>query len=343
MAYYVDGKQVRGSCGPDVKTLTQAQKALRDAMRAADFGLTPSNATVDDLLELYLEDQRRMQRKALYDAEKRVGKMRAALGHLQVTEVSTRHLERFSKGLNVKGATINRYRAVWTRAFTLANEVGMNLKAPHWPRYQESAPKRDYVSRKLFDKVLACLKQPYRAFVTAAYWTACRRGEVMVWRWDYIDLDKRLVLLPDTKGGRPRVVPLAEEAWKEVLLLSLKRESEWPSSPWVFTLDGEKPVSKSAIRDAWERARDLAGLPGLRLHALRHTAITNMRSAGVEEGTAMAISGHRTRSVFDRYGIQPENTLIEAVRRMELAEKSAQNTRSLLREKEEGTVKTLPN
>lgn len=60
--------------------------------------------------------------------------------------------------------------------------------------------------------------------------------------------DKRLVLLPDTKSGRPRVVPLAEEAWKEVLMLSLKRESEWPSSPWVFTLDGERPISKSAIR-----------------------------------------------------------------------------------------------
>jgi hypothetical protein len=59
-----------------------------------------------------------------------------------------------------------------------------------------------------------------------------------------------------------------------------------------------------------------------------------MRSAGVEEGTAMAISGHQTRSVFDQYGIQPENTLIEAVRRMEDAERSAQNARTAKREKE---------
>lgn len=52
-------------------------------------------------------------------------------------------------------------------------------------------------------------------------------------------------------------------------------------------------------------------------HAFRRTAILNLRAAGIEEGTAMAISGHRTRAVFDRYGIQPEAKLHEAMKKLE--------------------------
>lgn len=58
----------------------------------------------------------------------------------------------------------------------------------------------------------------------------------------------------------------------------------------------------------------------------------NMHAAGKEDGTAMAISGHKTRRVFDRYGIQPEKTLIDEVRRREFAEKSAQFKREAGRE-----------
>jgi len=42
-----------------------------------------------------------------------------------------------------------------------------------------------------------------------------------------------------------------------------------------------------------------------------------LRAAGIEERAAMAISGHRTRAVFDRYGIQPEAKLQEAMKMLE--------------------------
>jgi integrase len=164
----------------------------------------------------------------------------------------------------------------------------------------------------------------------AAYSFGFRKGELLNLRVRQVDLMERLIQLEEgtTKNNEARKVFMTEEVFQ------LMRECVRDKKPegFVFTREsGERVVDP---RDEWYSLCVSSGLgkyelakrrngkeyqrhSGLNLHDFRRSAIRNMTRRGVNDTTAMKISGHKTRSVFMRYNIVDERDLAEAARKIE--------------------------
>ena len=156
-----------------------------------------------------------------------------------------------------------------------------------------------------------------------------RLGEILKIRRSSVDSKNGEVRLDPstTKNDEPRTVPLFGEL-REMLKIEHERN---PDPQFVFMRNSQRIGS---FYKAWKSSCKSAELEGLLFHDFRRTGVRNLVRAGVPERVAMAISGHKTRAVFERYNIVSGRDLKDAASKMKsyLAKQEVKKARRVRRE-----------
>ncbi len=306
MKFYIDGKPIRESSGT-----ADRDEALKKLKFRISESKPKGKRTVSVVLDGLIEDYK-INDKSVEWAELVVGKhLRPFFGAFRAEKLTKQDirayiLARKSKGR--KNATINREISLLRRAFNLAD-----LPFPKVQKLDENNVRKGFQGPESFARILQKLPEHLRPIAVFAYETGCRRGEILNLKWNQVDLNNSIVRLEagETKNGEARTIPLNRTVVHA--LRYLPRDSEY-----VFTYRGKRLKS---IRSGWTRACADAGSKGVLFHDLRRTAVRNLSRARVPERVIMSITGHKTRSVFDRYNILDEHDLLDGMNRLEEVKK----------------------
>jgi len=339
--YYIHGRPIRESTG-HVKERDAARYVKeKEGRAAAGLPVLPKADRVryeeaaTDLRDHY----RTTGRRNLVEAEKRFKHLQTFFHGVRLPSISGASATAYVAHRQQEGAangTINRELAVLSKMLRLAYENGKLVRLPVIRKLKEAAPREGFFERDQFQAVRRHLPEDLQIAVSVAYALGWRmQSEVLTLQRRQVDLEAATLRLEPgtTKNDEGRVVYLPA-VLKAALAAQLGRVDALQKRlgriiPWVFpNLSGVKvaPVGRRRTRVLGERRRDFrkawlsackaAGCPGMLRHDFRRTAVRNMVNAGVAERVAMRVTGHRTRSVFDRYHIVSPADLQDVARRL---------------------------
>jgi integrase len=308
-----------------------AKRWAAEVERDRDLGSAGANfltLSVDALLEDLLQDYL-INGKDYKTAEQIVRlHLRPFFGASAATKASTATVREFVSARQKDGAanaTINRSLALLKRAFNLGRKATPPKvqRMPYIPMLKENNVRKGFFEDRDYRSLLHALPEHLKPVLAFAYWTGCRRGEILSLEWRQVDLENSVVRLDPgtTKNDEARVIPLVQELREMLAMQKARRDAEFPNCLKVCVDERGGPIT--GLNTEWSHACKAAGLvdaegnPTKLLHDCRRTGVRNLVRAGVPEKVCMAISGHKTRSIFDRYNIVSETDLMRAAAKLQ--------------------------
>jgi integrase len=284
------------------------------------------------------------------------GKFTGGMRAVQVSSTHINNYINARQQAGASNASVNRELAILKRGYKLGMQTTPTkvLKVPRIPHLKETNIRKGFVeSAKRDCLAVECAKVGLwlRTMFELGMLCGWRRAELVNLRVNQVDLMGRTIRLNvgETKNDAGRLAAMTGAAY------TLVAECVHGKSPddYVFTRPNGKRVRD--FRGGWRAACCAVGLgrmvcprcvddnglaftvdsenhcphclvqwrkkdlkyKGLIFHDLRRSAVRNMVRSGTSEAVAMKISGHKTRSVFDRYNIVSEEDLRDAARRQE--------------------------
>ncbi len=211
-------------------------------------------------------------------------------------------------------ATVNRWQVILSHMMRLAKRwdvpgatnvlEGVRQKDPNnrIERYLNPAE-----TKRLKEAVEASPNRILRYIVALALNTGCRKRELLDAKWEEFDLDRKTWRIPTSKSGKPRHVPLSEDA-----IAVLRQIPRYKGCQYVVP-NPKTLIPFVSIFHSWDRARRAALLKNVRIHDLRHSAASNLVNSGQSLYVVAKVLGHAQTRTTERYAHLDASVLLNAV------------------------------
>jgi integrase len=310
-----------------VLTLKQARDEARSTLGDVAQGGDPAAEKVaagkelrfGEYSELYLDRHAKLRKKTWREDERRIEKhllprwKNARLEEISRADVVKLHAE-IGKDAPYEA---NRVLALVGVMLSLADDWGFIPETHPNPTtkirpFREKSRER-YVTPAEMPALLEAISEEPSPYIRAILWlyllTGLRKSELLQGKWEDLDVERRELRVPETKAGRPHVVPLSDPAFE--ILTSLPRER---SNPYLFP-GRKKAQPLSDITKPWRRVREKSGLADVRLHDLRRTVGSWMAISGASLPLIGKVLNHSDPSTTAVYARLAENSAREALER----------------------------
>ncbi|MGA8596693.1 MAG: tyrosine-type recombinase/integrase [Bryobacteraceae bacterium] len=315
-AVWTEAKRVRDQFITDVKTGKVATSAVE-------------SVTCSELLTQYIAHLKAQRKPAAYVIEKCIeANIRPFFGSKRIAKLQSSDFERYReiRTQDVSDATVDHDFAYLKSAllFEYKKTPSRVARVPHIPKSGEDNVRHGFVEFEGYEKLLAELPLSLKSVLVVGYHIGNRKGALLDLKWPQVDFKNRVIRFIRMQNRKP--VPVAAPIYGDMeewlRWQKAYRDEHFPECEFVFfwyPVDCEiAPISKKghggrrtlpgskikSFYDSWRAAVKNAGFPELLFHDLRRSAVRNMvEKIGMSEKRAMEISGHKTRSCFERYHI----------------------------------------
>ena len=293
-----------------------AQDWLAEVRRGGDPGGAKAEArkapTVEALCKKFMEDYSKKRNKPSTQRGYQAVIDRCIvplIGRKKVQDVKRPDIAGLMEKLAYKPAEANNAFGVLRKMFNLAEVWGHRpdgtnpcRHVPMYPNGKATHLISDEDMGKLFRRLEHIEAEGLENYVIPLairlqFEFAGRRSEIVTLRWDWVDLDNRRVVWPDSKtGGMSK--PMSEEAYR---LLSTAPRQE--GTPYVLPSPSHpgKHLTTGEYYGGWSRALKAAGATHVGTHGIRHRSATDIANSGIPVKVGMALTAHKTVAMFMRY------------------------------------------